>query len=107
MRRIRGAGSRVASHCLLTAVTDRWALACTDPSITGSCRGNEELNRLKAEELREFIRAVQPGAVYIHHEDFGGYDGTQAVWRLRAPRCRRRWPNDDLSAPDGGAGGLA
>ncbi|GEM_PF-1320519 len=78
-----------------------------DPSTLGSCRGNEDLNQLKAEELRQFVAAVEPGALYIHHEDFGGFNGTEKVWRQRCPLCRRRWPNDSLAASDGGAGGLA
>jgi hypothetical protein len=78
-----------------------------DPATLGSCRSNEELNRLKAEELRRYVQAVQPGALYIHHEDFGGFDGTQKVWLQRCERCRKRWPNDSLAASDGGAGALA
>jgi len=82
-----------------------------DPSIDtrtlGSCRANEELNGLKAAELRDYVEKTEPGGLYIHHEDFGGYDGTQGSWLQRCERCRRRWPNDDLKALDGGAGGLA
>lgn len=78
-----------------------------DPATLGSCRSNEELNRLKAEELQKYVAAVHPGALYIHHEDFGGVNGTQKVWLQRCDRCRRRWPNDSLVAPDGGAGALA
>ena len=78
-----------------------------DPSTLGTCRGNEELNRLKAEELRKFVEAAEPGALYIHHEDFGGYRGTEGIWQKRCPRCRSRWPNNSLQAKDGGAGGLA
>lgn len=78
-----------------------------DPATLGSCRSNEDLNRLKAEELRKYVEAVEPGALYIHHEDFGGFDGTQRVWKQRCPRCRKRWPSDSLAASDGGAGGLA
>ncbi|MDA2930921.1 hypothetical protein MYX84_13420 [Acidobacteria bacterium AH-259-O06] len=78
-----------------------------DPSQTGSCRGNDQLNRLKAKELEKFVRAVEPGALYIHFEDFGNYRGTQAVWKQRDPRCRKRWPDDDLRSLQGGAAGLA
>jgi hypothetical protein len=78
-----------------------------DPATTGSCRSNEALNGLKAAELRQFVEAVEPGALYIHHEDFGGYNGTEQAWRNRCENCRRRWPNDSLAAADGGAGGLA
>ncbi|MCZ2080262.1 MAG: glycoside hydrolase family 20 zincin-like fold domain-containing protein [Bryobacterales bacterium] len=78
-----------------------------DPAILGSCRSNEDLNRMKAKELRQYVMAVEPGALYIHHEDFGGFEGTQKAWLQRCERCRNRWPNDSLAAPDGGAGALA
>lgn len=78
-----------------------------EPAELGSCRSNDPLNRLKADELREFVAAVEPGTLYIHHEDFGGFQGTQKAWRQqRCEQCRRRWPNDNLLARDGGAGGL-
>ena len=78
-----------------------------DPSQLGSCRANDDLNRLKAEELKAYVEAVEPGALYIHSEDFGGYEGTQGVWRKRDPRCRTRWPDDNLNSTTGGAAGLA
>jgi Glycosyl hydrolase family 20, domain 2 len=72
----------------------------------GTCRANEPLNHLKAEELRNFVRTVEPGALYIHHEDVGLND-FEAKWKKRDDRCRKRWPNDSLSAPDGASGALA
>ena len=78
-----------------------------NPKILGSCRANDELNRLKGDELQKFVAAVEPGALYVHHEDFGSVERTQAAWQERCGRCRKRWPNDSLMAPDGGAGGLA
>lgn len=78
-----------------------------DPAILGSCRSNDALNRKKAAELSEYVAAIEPGALYIHHEDFGGFTGTEEAWRHRCESCRRRWPNDSLAAPDGGAGALA
>ena len=75
--------------------------------ITGTCRSNEQLNRLKADELRRFVETVEPGALYIHHEDFGDFQSTENSWKRRCQQCRRRWPNDALAARDGGAGGLA
>lgn len=84
--------------------------------LLGTCRGNEELNRLKAQEMREFVRSVEPGAVYIHHEDVGniirrgetGDDNNRlADWRTRCPRCKAKWPNDDFLAKDGGSGAIA
>ncbi len=77
-----------------------------DASILGSCRSNEELNKLKAEELRKYVEAVEPGALYIHNEDFGNVRRTETIWQKRCAHCRKRWPNDSLLAPDGGAGGL-
>jgi hypothetical protein len=61
-----------------------------DPATLGSCRSNEALNQLKAAELTEFTRAVEPGALYIHHEDFGGFDGAAKAWLQRCQDCRRR-----------------
>ncbi len=78
-----------------------------NPRILGSCRANDDLNRLKGEELRRFVEAVEPGALYIHHEDFGDIHDTQAGWLQRCAKCRKRWPNDSVLAADGGAGGLA
>jgi hypothetical protein len=78
-----------------------------DTRTLGSCRANEALNALKAAELREYVQKTEPGGLYIHHEDFGGYEGSQRSWLQRCGRCRERWPNDGLKALDGGAGGLA
>ena len=78
-----------------------------DTRILGSCRANEGLNGLKAAELREYVEKTEPGGVFIHHEDFGGYEGTGKSWLQRCERCRKRWPSDDLKAQDGGAGGMA
>src|SRR6202040_3629927 len=78
-----------------------------DPATLGSCRSNQELNKLKAEEFRRFVEAVEPGALYIHHEDSGDYRRTQEMGLKRCYRGRKRWPNDTLKASDGGAGGLA
>jgi hypothetical protein len=78
-----------------------------EPGLFGTCRSNEDLNRLKAEELAAFVEAVEPGALYIHHEDFGGFDTTQRYWLERCDGCRRRWPNDDAASADGAAGAIA
>ena len=81
--------------------------ARVDPSTLGTCRANEELNNLKAEELRKFVEAVEPGGLYIHHEDLGGYRETEDMWQKRCSRCRGRWPNNSLQAKDGGAAAFA
>jgi hypothetical protein len=73
----------------------------------GTCRANDELNRVKGEELAHFVDAVEPGGVYIHHEDCCVFEDFQKAWLGRCERCRKRWPNDSLVAPDGGAGALA
>ena len=55
-----------------------------DPSIDtrtlGSCRANDDLNALKADELRQYVAKTEPGGLYIHHEDFGGFEGSQKSW---------------------------
>lgn len=73
----------------------------------GTCRSNDELLRLRTRELEEFVRSVEPGALYIHHEDHGDFDPTQQGWLFRCEACRHRWPNDKLVAKDGGAGAIA
>ena len=75
-------------------------------SEMGTCRANEHLNHLKAEELRDFVRAVEPGALYIHHEDVG-LNKFELMWKNRDQHCRKRWPNDALTALDGAAGALS
>jgi len=73
----------------------------------GTCRSNDALQRQIANEIQEFVRAVEPGALYIHHEDTGHYETTQGRWAARCEVCRRKWPNPDFAAVDGGAGAMA
>ncbi|MDA2926122.1 glycoside hydrolase family 20 zincin-like fold domain-containing protein, partial [Acidobacteria bacterium AH-259-G07] len=99
--------------------TTRGGVLWDDPrrGTLGTCRGNEELNRLKAAEMTEFVRSVEPGALYIHHEDRGigdphlPYHLTNyelwETWKRRCDRCRSRWPSDSLITKDGGAGAVA
>src|SRR5580704_1507464 len=75
-------------------------------SDVGTCRANDELNQVKAEKLRRFVQTVEPGALYIHHEDVS-LNEFEPLWKQREARCRKRWPNDSVTAPDGAAGGLA
>jgi hypothetical protein len=78
-----------------------------DTRTLGSCRANDALNALKGDELRQYVAKTEPGGLYVHHEDFGGFEGSQRSWLQRCDRCRTRWPSDNLKAPNGGAGGLA
>lgn len=73
----------------------------------GTCRSNDALQQEIAGEIESFVRAVEPGALYIHHEDTGHYETTQPRWAARCEVCRRRWPNSDFAAADGGAGAMA
>jgi hypothetical protein len=73
----------------------------------GTCRSNEALQREIAGEIQDFVRAVEPGALYIHHEDTGNYETTQSRWAARCDECKRKWPNPDFAASDGGAGAMA
>jgi hypothetical protein len=82
-------------------------ISALDPRTLGSCRANDELNRLKAENIARFVDAIEPGAVYIHHEDCCVFEDFQKAWLGRCERCRRRWQNDSMLAPDGAAGALA
>jgi hypothetical protein len=73
----------------------------------GTCRSNDALNELKLKEIETFVRSVEPGALYIHHEDTGWFVRTQERWLARCPSCKTRWPDDDLTSVNGGAGALA
>ena len=59
----------------------------------GTCLSNAALRALKLRELADYVRKTEPGALYIHDLDTGDYRATSAAWKLRCPRCRRRWPN--------------
>ena len=79
-----------------------------DKSATfGTCLANDALMKLKQKELREYVRAVEPGALYIHAVDNEGVEGHMRSWPTRCEACRRRWPNDAIDAPDGAAGAFA
>jgi hypothetical protein len=78
----------------------------SDPTY-GTCRSNAALQAEIAKEFETFVRAVEPGALYVHHEDTGDYDTTQTRWAARCEECKRRWPNPDFAAADGGAGAMA
>ncbi len=78
-------------------------------AYNGTCRSNQELRREKFREIKEFIQKVEPGALYIHHEDQSEfYAETQPFfWNKRCEACRKKWPNDALEKADGGAGAIA
>ncbi len=71
----------------------------------GTCISNDAMNEDKIAELCNFIREVNPGALYLHNMDSCFVD--QALWNARCPACRKKWPNDDLFAKDGMAGAFA
>lgn len=73
-------------------------------SIMGTCLSNRGLLRLKQANLAEFAARVEPGALYIHNLDASVLAEAAPLWAMRCPRCRERWPNDALAAPDGMAG---
>ena len=78
-------------------------------AYNGTCRGNDELRQMKLEDAVRFIKAVRPGALYIHHEDQSDFNAEcqPYFWDRRCPICREKWPNDALEAADGGAGAIA
>lgn len=78
-----------------------------DSPTHGTCRSNEGLNAEIAAEFESFVRGIEPGALYIHHEDTGHYDSTQLRWADRCEDCKKKWPNPDFAAADGGAGAMA
>ena len=75
--------------------------------FNGTCRSNEELNKLKRTTLAKYVKMIEPGALYIHHEDLARYEKVQKWWDWRCNRCREKWPNNKLEAVDGAAGAVA
>lgn len=73
----------------------------------GFCPSNLELRRLKTERLRDLVSRTEPGALYLHHEDYDTYATAQAAWKNRCAECRSRWPSDDLESEQGQAGAFA
>jgi hypothetical protein len=78
-----------------------------DHPTFGTCRSNDALLNEIASDFEQFVRAVEPGALYVHHEDTGNYQATQLRWADRCEQCKRRWPNPDFAAIEGGAGAMA
>ncbi len=73
----------------------------------GTCLSNEGLQDAKLAELTRFVAACEPGLLYIHDIDAGRWQGATHAWLRRCDECRRRWPSDDATAPDGMAGAYA
>ena len=73
----------------------------------GTCFSNPELIRLKCENLKRFVREVEPGALYIHGLDNSIHDMCVRSWLQRCPACREKFPDDNVNAVDGLAGACA
>jgi len=73
----------------------------------GTCLSNAGLAEAKIAELIRFVESCEPGMLYIHDIDIGGWATGVEGWRRRCGECRERWPRDDLAAEDGMAGAYA
>ena len=74
----------------------------------GTCRSNQALRAQKVKDLAAFVKAVEPGMLYIHHEDLNTIKETQELfWNCRCADCRKKWPDDTVEAFHGGAGAIA
>ncbi len=73
----------------------------------GTCLGNRALLKGKQEELVAFVKAVEPGMLYIHNLDAMGIKESAEVWKMRCPACRKKWPSDEVVTVDGMAGAFA
>jgi len=73
----------------------------------GTCLSNDALLDAKLVELTRFVKACEPGLLYIHDIDTGDWDLAAEAWLRRCEECHRRWPNDDAGAGDGMAGAYA
>ena len=73
----------------------------------GTCLSNAALADLKIAEFVKFARECQPGLMYIHDIDTGNFDLAHAGWQRRCPKCRERWPDDDMASAGGAADAYA
>jgi hypothetical protein len=73
----------------------------------GTCASNLDLQAAKITDLREFVAAVEPGFLYLHDIDTGGFEASRQAWLWRCDECRRRWPSDEMTDPHGQAGAYA
>ena len=73
----------------------------------GTCLADEVLMDAKKENLKAFVKAVEPGFIYVHGADINEMKEMVEGWSNRCERCRARWPNEDTCAPDGAAGAFA
>ena len=85
-----------------------------DPRITGdlvkardrgTCLSNEELFKLKMDEIKEFLKKTHVGSISLHNMDADEIH--EELWQARCPRCRKKWPSDSLFTKDGCAGAFA
>lgn len=75
--------------------------------ILDKCRGNDALTKQLLERIHDYVRKTEPRFLYIHHEDHGRYVSTQMLWSRRSEERKRRWPNEQMAAADGAAGGFS
>ncbi len=74
----------------------------------GTCRSNQALRAQKVKDLAAFVKTVEPGMLYIHHEDLNTIKETQEYfWDKRCAECRKKWPDDNVEAYYGGSGAIA
>ena len=95
------------------AVKQTYPCSMLDPKqkpgvYCGTCRSNQALRAQKVKDLAAFVKAVEPGMLYIHHEDLNTIKETQEYfWDKRCADCRKKWPDDLVEAYHGGAGAIA
>lgn len=103
-RRSRGLGISVPQ----TVPCSKVDTTQQDDVFCGTCRSNAALRAQKIKDMAAFVKAVEPAMLYIHHEDMNTIEGTQKyVWDCRCPECRKKWPDDRMESPNGGAGAIA
>ena len=78
-----------------------------DAFIGAWCFSNRDAWKIKYRRLEDYVRAVEPGALYLHSIDIGDYRGIVEAWGMRCKKCRTRWPDDRIESPEGLAGAYA
>ena len=83
-------------------VYDCFGLSDGSPQVRmGTCLANDALMELKKKNFAEFVRATEPGFVYVHGADISWMCEMTEAWSNRCAACRKRWPNESTTASDG------
>ena len=73
----------------------------------GGCFSNDALIERVATRHKQLVRDLEPGSIYLHQIDVATYAELVELWKIRCPRCRQRFPDDEPCSARGYAAAVA